>query len=56
MCIFYTPVFVALLLYHLMTSVEGRLAAEVVDNLTLPLAEEAGMCYWFMASAGTFSF
>ena len=38
MCIFILG-FMALLLYHLMTSIDGLRLAEVVDGLTLPLAE-----------------
>jgi len=60
MCIFILG-FMALLLYHLMASVDGLRLAEVVDGLTMPLAEgwDVLLALWpamsFMFLAGIFS-
>jgi len=59
-CIFILG-FMALLLYHLMTSIESLNLAETVDGLTLPLAEgwDVLMVLWpamvFMFLAGIFT-
>lgn len=60
MCIFILG-FMALLLYHLITSISGLRLVEVIDGLIIPLAEgwEVLLVLWpaltFMFLAGIFS-
>lgn len=60
MCLFILG-FMALLLYHLMASVDGLRLTEVVDGLMMPLAEgwDVLLALWpamaFMFLAGIFS-